>query len=50
MENKGKLEEWMNRPGMLWKELIVHLDIIQSNSMVEVANKTQIRLSLHKAG
>jgi hypothetical protein len=39
MENKGKLEEWMNKPGMLWKKLIAQLDIIQSNSMVEAANK-----------
>ncbi|WP_270087237.1 hypothetical protein [Sphingobacterium sp. SYP-B4668] len=39
MENKGKLEEWMNKPGLLWKKLIAQLDIIQSNSMVEAANK-----------
>ena len=39
MENKGKLEEWINKPGMLWKKLVAQLDIIQSNSMVEAANK-----------
>lgn len=39
MENKGKLQEWMDKPGMLWKKLIAQLDIIQSNSMVEAANK-----------
>jgi putative transposase len=39
MENKGKVEEWMNKPGMLWKKLIAQIDIIQSNSMVEAANK-----------
>lgn len=39
MENKGKMEEWMNKPGMLWKKLIAQIDIIQSNSMVEAANK-----------
>jgi hypothetical protein len=38
-ENKGKLEEWINKPGLLWKKLIAQLDIIQSNSMVEAANK-----------
>ncbi|MBS0030636.1 DDE-type integrase/transposase/recombinase [Chitinophaga sp. 22321] len=39
MENKGKLEDWLNKPGLLWKKLIAQLDIIQSNSMVEAANK-----------
>lgn len=39
MENKGKLEEGINKPGMLWKKLIAQIDIIQSNSMVEAANK-----------
>jgi len=39
MENKGKLEEWLHKPGMLWKKLVAQLDIIQSNSMVEAANK-----------
>ncbi len=39
MENKGKLEEWLHKPGMRWKKLVAQLDIIQSNSMVEAANK-----------
>jgi hypothetical protein len=39
IENKGKLEEWLHKPGMLWKKLVAQLDIIQSNSMVEAANK-----------
>jgi putative transposase len=39
IENKGKLDEWLNKPGLLWKKLIAQLDIIQSNSMVEAANR-----------
>ncbi|MFA6060933.1 MAG: hypothetical protein WC756_22230 [Taibaiella sp.] len=39
IENKGKLEEWLHKPGMLWKKLVAQLDIIQSNSMVEAANR-----------
>jgi putative transposase len=38
-ENKGALKTWMSKPGMLWKHLIAQLDIVQSNSMVEAANK-----------
>ncbi|MEO6733205.1 MAG: DDE-type integrase/transposase/recombinase [Ferruginibacter sp.] len=38
-ENKGALQEWLNKPGMLWKKLIAQIDIVQSNSMVEAANK-----------
>lgn len=38
-ENKGKLDTWLNKPGMLWRKLIAQLDIIQSNSMVEAVNK-----------
>lgn len=39
MENKGKVEEWLHKPGMLWQKLVAQLDIVQSNSMVEAANK-----------
>lgn len=39
MENKGHLETWLSRPGMLWRKLVAQLDIIQSNSMAEAANK-----------
>lgn len=39
MENKGKMEEYLQQPGMAWKKIIAQLDIIQSNSMVEAANK-----------
>ena len=38
-ENKGALQKWINKPGMLWKKLVAQLDIVQSNSMVEAANK-----------
>jgi hypothetical protein len=39
IENKGRLDEWLNKPGLLWKKLIAQIDIIQSNSMVEAANR-----------
>ena len=39
MENKGALDEMLRRPGMLWKKLIAQIDIIQSNGMIEAANK-----------
>jgi hypothetical protein len=38
-ENKGALEEMLSRPGMLWKKLAAQIDIIQSNGMIEAANK-----------
>lgn len=38
-ENKGALQDFITKPGMLWKKLIAQLDIIQSNSMAEAANK-----------
>lgn len=38
-ENKGALAQWLNKPGILWKKLIAQVDIIQSNSMAEAANK-----------
>ncbi|MFA6060470.1 MAG: hypothetical protein WC756_19880 [Taibaiella sp.] len=37
IENKERLDEWLNKPGFLWKKLIAELDIIQS--MVETANR-----------
>ncbi len=39
MENKGALDAMLSRPGMLWKRLTAQLDIIQSNGMIEAANK-----------
>ncbi len=38
-ENNGAVTHWLSKPGMLWKKLIVQVDIIQSNSMAEAANK-----------
>ena len=38
-ENKGELQTLVNKPGMLWKKLVAQIDIVQSNSMVEAANK-----------
>ena len=38
-ENKGALMQWLAKPGMLWKKIIAQVDIIQSNSMAEAANK-----------
>jgi hypothetical protein len=38
-ENRGALQEFITKPGLLWKKLIAQLDIVQSNSMVEAANK-----------
>jgi len=38
-ENKGALTDMLAKPGMLWKKLVAQVDIIQSNSMVEAANK-----------
>ena len=38
-ENKGDLQEWISKPGILWKKLIAQIDIVQSNSIVEAANK-----------
>lgn len=49
-ENKGALQEFIARPGMLWKKLIAQLDIIQSNSMVEAANKIlKYRFLFHRS-
>lgn len=39
VENKGALDEMLARPGMLWKRLTAQIDIIQSNCMIEAANK-----------
>lgn len=38
-ENNGAVTQWLGKPGMLWKKLIAQVDIIQSNSMAEAANK-----------
>ncbi|WP_448103968.1 integrase catalytic domain-containing protein [Pedobacter panaciterrae] len=38
-ENKGYLEDYLHKPGMLWKKLTAQLDIVQSNSMIEAANR-----------
>jgi len=38
-ENKGELQKWIDKPGMFWKKLIAQVDIIQSNSMIEAANR-----------
>jgi putative transposase len=38
-ENKGELQKLIDKPGMLWKKLIAQVDIIQSNSMIEAANR-----------
>jgi hypothetical protein len=38
-ENKGAVTQMLNQPGMLWKRIIAQIDIVQSNSMVEAANK-----------
>jgi hypothetical protein len=47
-ENKGAVLQLLNKPGMLWKKLIAQIDIIQSNSMVEAANKIIKRRFLYK--
>jgi hypothetical protein len=38
-ENKGEVTQMLSKPGTLWKKIIAQIDIIQSNSMVEAANK-----------
>lgn len=38
-ENKGAVNQWMEKSGTLWKHLVAQVDIVQSNSMVEAANK-----------
>ncbi|MDI3321386.1 hypothetical protein [Pinibacter soli] len=38
-ENKGAVTDMLAKPGMLWKKIIAQVDIVQSNSMVEAANK-----------
>jgi transposase InsO family protein len=38
-ENKGEVMQMLRQPGMLWKKIIAQIDIVQSNSMVEAANK-----------
>jgi putative transposase len=38
-ENKGALTEWLGKTGSLWKKIVAQVDIVQSNSMAEAANK-----------
>ncbi len=38
-ENNGALTQWLNKTGILWKKIIAQVDIIQSNSIAEAANK-----------
>jgi len=38
-ENKGELTKWLASSATLWKKIIAQVDIVQSNSMVEAANK-----------
>lgn len=38
-ENKGDLTQWLASSATLWKKIIAQVDIVQSNSMVEAANK-----------
>ncbi len=38
-ENKGELTKWLASSAMLWKKIIAQVDIVQSNGMVEAANK-----------
>jgi len=38
-ENNGAVTQWLSKPGMLWKKIIAQVDIIQSNSIAEAANK-----------
>lgn len=38
-ENQGKLTKWLASSATLWKKIVAQVDIIQSNSMVEAANK-----------
>jgi hypothetical protein len=47
-ENKGAVTEMLAKPGILWKKIIAQIDIRQSNSMVEAANKIIKHRFLHK--
>ncbi|WP_149244320.1 DDE-type integrase/transposase/recombinase [Dyadobacter sp. 32] len=38
-ENKGELTKWLASSATLWKKIVAQVDIVQSNSMVEAANK-----------
>lgn len=38
-ENKGELTKWLASSATLWKKIVAQADIVQSNSMVEAANK-----------
>lgn len=38
-ENKGELTKWLASSAMLWKKIIAQVDIAQSNSVLEAANK-----------
>lgn len=38
-ENHGELKKWLIATAGQWKQLIAQVDILQSNSMVEAANK-----------
>lgn len=38
-ENKGELTKWLSTSAILWKKIVAQVDIVQSNSMVEAANK-----------
>jgi putative transposase len=38
-ENKGELTKWLASSATLWKKIIAQVDIVQSNSMVEAANR-----------
>lgn len=38
-ENNGELTKWLASSATLWKKIVAQVDIIQSNSMVEAANK-----------
>ncbi len=39
VENKVELDLYVNRPGMLWQKLTAQLNIIQSNGMIDAANR-----------
>ena len=38
-ENNGELTKWLASSATLWKKIVAQVDIVQSNSMVEAANK-----------
>jgi putative transposase len=38
-ENKGELTKWLASSATLWKKIIAQVDIVQSNGMVEAANR-----------